>query len=189
LLSFRGVHHLEELTIVWRPAILPREYRPRSPLVEVHLVPAAPAAPHGTADLERIHGELAASDVVGGQSVHAGSSAAGAWAFSTAADCGLTVLSTGQRTCWFPFEGEDVALRVAARLITLLDIDLPVPDGLSPAIGLDPVAATTKVAARDVGGSGRIRIGTEEAFSPDELRRTAREIAEGLVARLAAPPS
>jgi hypothetical protein len=49
------------------------------------------------------------------------------------------------------------------------------------------VAATTTVAARDVSGSGRIRIGTEAAFSPDELRRTAKEIAGELVARLSAP--
>jgi hypothetical protein len=183
LLSFRGVHHLEELTVVWRSAILPREYRPRGPLVEVHLVPAAPAEPHATAELERVREELAADFT------RAGSSAGGAWAFSTADDRGLAVLSTGQRTCWFPFEEDDLAARVADRLHTLLDLGLPVPDSLAPAIGLDPVASTIKVAARSVSSPGRIRIGTEEAFSPDELRRTSREIAEGLVARLAAPLS
>ncbi|MDT7798572.1 MAG: hypothetical protein QOI78_2005 [Actinomycetota bacterium] len=177
------MHHLEELTVVWRSAILPREYRPRGPLVEVHLVPAAPAEPHATAELERVREELAADFT------RAGSSAGGAWAFSTADDRGLAVLSTGQRTCWFPFEEDDLAARVADRLHTLLDLGLPVPDSLAPAIGLDPVASTIKVAARSVSSPGRIRIGTEEAFSPDELRRTSREIAEGLVARLAAPLS
>ncbi|MEA5360229.1 hypothetical protein VA596_11840 [Amycolatopsis sp., V23-08] len=174
------MQHLEELTVVWRSAILPPEYRPRGPLVEVHLVPAAPAR-HGTPELERIRDELAADFT------RAGSSAGGAWAFSTAEDRGLAVLSTGQRTCWFPFEDDDLAVRVAARLTALLDIALPLPDSLATAIGLDPVAATTKVAGRSVSGSGRIRIGTEEALSPGELRRTSREIAEGLVTRLAAP--
>jgi hypothetical protein len=187
LLSFRGVHHLEELTIVWRPAILPREYRPRGPLVEVHLVPAAPSAPHGPADLDRLRDELAATDFAR-EPAHTGSSVGGAWAFSTAEDRGLAVLSTGQRTCWFPFEETDLAARVADRLHTLLDLGLPAPDRLAPAIGLDPVASTIKVAARSVSSPGRIRIGTEEAFSPDELRRTSREIAEGLVARLVARP-
>jgi hypothetical protein len=186
LLSFRGVQHLEELTVVWRSAILPRQYEPRGPLVEVHLVPAAPAAPHGMPELERVRDELAATDF-SREPAHAGSSAGGVWAYSVAEDRGVAVLSTGQRTCWFPFEGDDLAVRVAARLHTLLDLGLPVPGRLAPAIGLDPVASTIKVAARSVSSPGRIRIGTEEAFSPDELRRTSREIAEGLVARLAAP--
>ncbi|MFJ1768575.1 hypothetical protein ACIOD2_50240 [Amycolatopsis sp. NPDC088138] len=174
------MHHLEELTVVWRSAILPREYRPRGPLVEVHLVPAAPAR-YGTPELERVRDKLAA------EFTRAGSSEGGAWAFSNAEDRGLAVLSTGQRTCWFPFEEADLAKRVADRLHALLDLGLPVPDSLAPAIGLDPVASTIKVAARSVSSPGRIRIGTEDAFSPDELRRTSREIAEGLLARLAAP--
>ncbi|MFG1643735.1 hypothetical protein ACGFMK_25850 [Amycolatopsis sp. NPDC049252] len=174
------MHHLEELTVVWRSAILPREYRPRGPLVEVHLVPAAPER-YGTPELERVRDELAAGFT------RAGSSAGGAWAFSTAEDRGLAVLSGGQRTCWFPFEEDDLAACVAGRLHRLLALGLPLPDSFAPAIGLDPVASTIKVAARSASSPGRIRIGTEEAFSPDELRRTSREIAKGLVARLAAP--
>ncbi|WP_326952224.1 hypothetical protein [Amycolatopsis sp. NBC_01286] len=185
---------LEELPVVWRSAILPRQYRPRGPLVEVHLVPAAPGTHHATPDLERTRGELAESGFVGEQPVHAGSSEDGAWAFSTAGESGLAVLSSGQRTCWFPlpeesFDREALALRVAARLTALLAIGLPLPDALAPAIGLDPVAATTTVATRSVRSPGRIRMGTVAAFPADELRRTAREIAEDLVARLAAPLS
>jgi hypothetical protein len=201
----------EELPVVWRSAILPRQYRPRGPLVEVHLVPAVPSARHGVPDLERICDELAdlgRSERLFSQeqSLSVGSSAEVAWALSTdrrAEECGLAVLRTGQRTCWFPLpaadlgavpDRDDLASRVADRLTTLLAIALPLPGHLAAVAGLDPITATTSLAGASAGGAsfnldspGRIRIGAEEAFPVEDLRRTAQEIAGELVARLAAP--
>lgn len=193
----------EELPVVWRSAILPRQYQPRGPLVEVHLVPAESATHHGVPELERICDELAALGrserlFAQEQSLSVGSSAEVAWALSTdqhAEECGLAVLRTGQRTCWFPLPAADLdhdelAPRVADRLTTLLAIALPLPGHLAPVAGLDPITATTRLAGEasfDLDSPGRIRIGAEEAFPVEDLRRACREIAEELVARLAAP--
>ncbi|WP_410622312.1 SEFIR domain-containing protein [Amycolatopsis sp. cmx-8-4] len=207
---------LEELPVTWRAEILPRHYQAQSPLVEVHLVPAASPARHGVLELERICDELAAlgrSERLFSQeqAISVGSSADAAWAFSAdwrAGECGLTVLRGGQRTCWFPLpkvgvsrvlDREHLAPQVTDRLNTLLAIDLPIPDSLAPAIGLDPISATTRLgkisdasantATFSMNSPGRVRIGTEEAFPTEDLRTTSKEIAEELVARLAAPLS
>jgi hypothetical protein len=209
-LTADGVDHLlrhltrPPLAVSWRSELLPQGYQPQSPLVEVHLVPAAP---HGVVQLERTCDELVTLGKSDGlfspaQSLSVGSSADAAWAFSTdsrAGDRGLAVVRDGQRTCWFPLPGavleqEDLARQVAVRLHTLLAISLPGPGHLAPGIGLDPVTATTGIAEASahhatfsLTSPGRIRIGPEEAFAPEELHRAAGEIAEELVARLAAP--
>ncbi|WP_284742719.1 SEFIR domain-containing protein [Amycolatopsis sp. RTGN1] len=210
-LTVDGVDHLlrhltrRSLAVSWRSELLPQDYRPRSPLVEVHLVPAGPAARYGVPELARTCEELATlgtSEGLFSQSLSAGSSADAAWAFSPdgqGGECGLAVVRDGQRTCWFPlpgalFDREDLARQVSARLRTLLAISLPKPGRFAPGIGLDPVTATTGIAEASahhktfsLTSPGRIRIGPEESFAPEELDRAAGEIAEELVARLEAP--
>ncbi|MEU8633285.1 SEFIR domain-containing protein [Amycolatopsis sp. NPDC048633] len=209
-LTADGVDHLlrhltrQSLAVSWRSELLPQGYQPQRPLVEVHLVPAAR---HGVPEFERTCDELATLGRADGlfsptQSLSVGSSEDAAWAFSTdsrAEDCGLAVVRDGQRTCWFPLPGavldqEGLARQVAVRLRTLLAISLPGSGHLAPGIGLDPVTATTGIAEASahhatfsLTSPGRIRIGPEEAFAPEELHRGAGAIAEELVARLAAP--
>lgn len=209
-LTADGVDHLlrhltrRSLAVSWRSELLPQRYQPQTPLVEVHLVPAGR---HGVLQLERTRDELATLGRSDGlfsptQSLSVGSSEDAAWAFSTgsrAGEHGLAVVRDGQRTCWFPLPGvlldrADLARQVAVRLRTLLAISLPGAGHLAPGIGLDPVTATTGIAEASahhepfsLTSPGRIRIGPEEAFPPDELHHAAGEIAEELVARLAAP--
>src|SRR3954467_14680080 len=116
-LTADGVDHLlrqltrQPLSVSWRSELLPQGYEPRSPLVEVHLVPAGPAARHDA--LERTCDELATLGRSDGlfaptQPLSAGSSAAAAWAYSAdrqGGECGLAVVRDGQRTCWFPLPG------------------------------------------------------------------------------------
>lgn len=180
------------LDVTWRSEILPRPYR--SPLVELHLVPADPAD-YEELQLERVRGELAGLGRSGqlftdAQSLQSGSSAAGAWTFSPGDGCGLAVLREGQRTCWFALPEAEAGLKqhVATRLDLLLRIDLPLPARLAPGIGLDPITATSKNAAGvSLDIPARVRIGPETAFSAEDLREAAGKIAEELVARLAAP--
>ena len=210
-LTADGIDHLlrhltrQSLPVSWRSELLPQGYEPRSPLVEVHLVTAGPASGHDV--LERTCDELATLGMSDGlfartQPLSAGSSADAAWAYSAGrqgGECGLAVVRDGQRTCWFPLPGAkhdqaDQARQGAARLRTLLAINLPGSGRLAPGIGLDPVTATTGIAEASahhktfsLTSPGRIRIGPEEAFAPEELHRAAGEIAEDLVTRLAAP--
>ncbi|MFJ7212796.1 hypothetical protein [Amycolatopsis sp. NPDC098790] len=121
-------------------------------------------------------------------------------------ECGLAILRGGQRTCWFALpnatighilDRENLAPRIADRLLLLMRIALPLADRVTPAIGLDPVTSTTRLGkAEDASATTaslnsstpeRIRIDPEDAFSPEDLRRTMPEVAEELVARLAAP--
>jgi hypothetical protein len=172
--------------VIWRSAILPRGYEPRGPLVEVHLVPASPATPYEAHQLEQVRDELA-----GAGASRVGSSPEIAWAFSPdgpAGECGLAVLRAGQRTCWFPLpDTTALALEVAGRLTTLLAIGLPAPGHFAPGIGLDPITATTKSSETSLTSPGRIRIGPEDVFTPEDLHREAAKIADELVARLVAP--
>jgi hypothetical protein len=210
-LTADGIDHLlrhltrQSLPVSWRSELLPQGYEPRSPLVEVHLVPAGPMTRRDV--IERTCDELATLGRSDGlfsptQSLSAGSSEAAAWAYSAdgqGGECGLAVVRDGQRTCWFPLPGAildraDLAQQVSTRLRTLLAISFPEPGRLAPGIGLDPVTATTGIAEASahhktfsLTSPGRIRIGPEEAFAPEELYRAAGEIAEELVARLAAP--
>ncbi len=199
------------LPVVWRPELPPPGYRPQAPLVELHLVPASPFARYGVLQLERVADELAASGRAEGlfsqsQAISVGSSADEAWAVSTdwrSGECGLAVLRGGQRTCWFALpqakigwilDRTDLAARLTERLDLLLQIGLPLPDSLAPAIAveqagqvrlgdLSEVAAAS--ASMPLAGRERIRVDTEEAFRVEELRRSKRDVAEELTARLA----
>jgi hypothetical protein len=173
--------------VVWRSAILPRGYEPRGPLVEVHLVPVGEVTPYEAHQLEQVRDELAGSG-----SSRVGSSPELAWAFSAdgpAGECGLAVLRAGQRTCWFPLPGTTALAReVAGRLTSLLAIGLPAPGHFAPGIGLDPITATTKSSETfRLTSPGRIRIGPEDVFSVEDLRRGPEKVADDLVARLVAP--
>ncbi|HET6711025.1 SEFIR domain-containing protein [Amycolatopsis sp.] len=199
------------LPVVWRPELLPPGYRPQGPLVEVHLVPASPFARYGVLQLERIGDELATSGratrlFTQSQGISVASSAEAAWAVSTdwrAGESGLAVLRGGQRTCWFALPGAnigwildraDLAAKLAERLDLLLRVSLPLPDSFAPAIGLEPVSltrlgklseATANSASLPVNPPERIRVGTEEAYLAEDLRRSRQEVAEELAARLA----
>ncbi|MEU0789055.1 SEFIR domain-containing protein [Amycolatopsis sp. NPDC005961] len=210
----RGVALLQELTLAWRSELLSRHYQPQEPLVEVHLVPAQPTARYRVVQLERISDGLAGLGRAEGlfsqqQSVTVDSNADVAAAYSTdwrSGQGGLAVLRTGQRSCWFALpkatighilDRDDLSLKIADRLQSLLRIDLPLPGVIAPAIGLDPVTSTTRLGtlaeasastvSLSLNAPERIRIDPEEPYSPEELRGATQEVAEELVARLAAP--
>jgi hypothetical protein len=201
----------DELPVVWRPELLPHRYQPQHPLVEVHLVASGPIARYGVLQLERIHDELATLGRAGKlftqiQSIAVDSSTDAAWAVSKdsrAGECGIAVLRSGQRTCWFGLprasvgwllDRDDLALKIAGGLDLLLRIGLPLPGEFAPAIALEPVSLTRlgKLSEPEASGTSfslnfpeRIRFGTEEAFPVEELRRASHAVAEELAARLA----
>jgi hypothetical protein len=200
-----------DLPVVWRSEILSKAYQPQSPLVEVHLIPAEPAVRYGVLQLERIRDELAtlgrATRLFSHeQSIVVDSSAEAIWAVSTDShfgEAGLAVLRSGQRTCWFALpkanigwilDREDLALKIADRVNTLLQVSLRLPGSLAPAVALEPVSFTRLAKLSEMSASSaqlplsapaRIRIGTEEAFPTEELRHNPHAVVEELAARLA----
>ncbi|WP_236794805.1 SEFIR domain-containing protein [Amycolatopsis sp. GM8] len=125
----------------WLTDLFPQR-RPQAPVLELHLVPAAPEVRYGVTELEAVTGELA--DVGRAQQIfpvtaglRMGHSDRFAWAWTIeerSRETGLAVGRDGQRTCWLPlhpaaigwiFDRDEIAGALAGRLSALLDIGLP----------------------------------------------------------------
>ncbi|MEV5300942.1 toll/interleukin-1 receptor domain-containing protein [Amycolatopsis methanolica] len=191
-------------TVVWVADLLGR-YRPQRATVELHLAPVEDGDRLRIRRLQQLADELAgtgrARDLfTHAQALDTGFSDELAWACTRDGDAGLAVHRDGQRSCWFGLparsigsvlDENDLTGRLADILDLLLRVDVPLPRDLAPAIGLDH-AMLVYLGRLDepsrnsvtVHGHDRVRVDAEEALAVADLRSSAHDIADELVARL-----
>jgi hypothetical protein len=202
----------EALPVAWRPQMVPGNPQPQGSTVELHLVPVGAMRRLGVRQLEALREELAHVGRSGklfssAERLVIGSSDQAAWAYSTdwrSGEAGLAAHRDGQRSCWFPLprgeigsilDEDDLVERLADRLTLLTELEIPLPEGVSPAIGLDPVGmvrlgrlseASARSASFPMSPQDQIHVGADESLPLDAFKRSVRSVADELTARLAA---
>ncbi len=192
-------------TVLWVPDLFANRYRPQRATVELHLAPVEDGDRLRIRRLQQLADELAGRGRAQGLFTHAQALGTGfsdelAWACSREGEAGLAVHRDGQRSCWFGLparsigsvlDENDLTGRLAEILGLLLRVDVPLPRDLAPALGLDharfvylgrvddPQPSSIGLHRRD-----RVRLDPEEALTVADLRSSAHDIADELVARL-----
>lgn len=199
----------QAVPVNWLPELLPRQGPAQPPLVELHLVPVDPPVRLRIRQLEALHDELPS---VGrsrrlfspSEGLAVGSSHEAVWAYASnhESGTGLAVYRSGQRTCWFPatpakigwlLDRDDLTDQLTDHLGLLADLGLPLPGKIAPTIGMAPsdfvrVGKLNEVAATSVSmpiaQPHEVRFDADEAVAAEDLRTSARSIAEELAGRL-----
>lgn len=194
------------LPISWRSDLVtsPGPFQP--PALEVHLVPpnrqrvSARQLATFADDLVDLGRQRRLFTKVERLTANAGDDVA--LAFSDSG--GIAVHRTGQRSAWTDLPRgrigslliqQDVVERLVTLLNTLLEIDLPHPERLAPAAGLEPLDMVRIGSEADLHSSSatvhmthpeRIRVEPEEALTYDDLTASVIDVAEELATRLIA---
>ncbi|QWF83009.1 toll/interleukin-1 receptor domain-containing protein [Amycolatopsis sp. CA-230715] len=199
----------QAVPVNWLPELLPRQGPAQPPLVELHLVPVDPPVRLRVRQLEALRDELPS---VGrsrrlfspSEGLTVDSSHDAVWAYASNRDgsTGLAVYRSGQRTCWFPatpatigwlLDRDDLIDQLTDHLGLLADLGLSLPGKIAPTIGMTPTdfvrvgklgeAAATSVSV-PMAQPHEVRFDADEAVAAEDLRTSARSIAQELAARL-----
>ncbi|MBB2936433.1 hypothetical protein FHX82_003497 [Amycolatopsis bartoniae] len=195
---------------LWRRDLVTDYYRPQGSMVELHLVPVGSPSRLPVRRLDTLRPELAALGRTKAlftpeQSLQANSTDRAVWAYSTdwrLGEAGIAVTRAGQRSCWFALpsvspvrvlDEEDLVRTLVERLALLAEIELPAPEEIALAVGMDPLGILTFAKLSDAASSSShsihmgpevVRVEPEEAVRFDDLQRFPEIIADELTARL-----
>lgn len=199
----------EPVEVVWRTELpKPRRGMERSAL-EVHIVPTGGTGRLEVRTLRRLGDDLATFGRSRGlfsatEQLDANDTDKQAWAESVdhrTGPSGLAVLRTGQRAVWSPLpadslgavvDPDDLLEQVTRHLRLLIELDLPDPETVAVALGIEPAVMATEGRVRDLPRSQasgirmaqHVRVPPDDVISYRALLDDPSDIADELAARL-----